>query len=748
MQVSKRTWSLPLALLALALLIGAIVVAQVVENHLAASASGPYQGRLAGQRYKLLGHIAPAMKRYTPMHASNGQQEMRLAVSLNLRNQAQLDALLAAQNNPQSTLYHRYLTPQDFMRRFAPTQEDVNRVTAYLRSNRLQIVDVSTNRQIVNIRGSMDNVEKTFSVSISDYNIDGRVAYAPLNDPSVPADMAGMISNVAGLENVARYHHHAQLQPNPGKPRQGPQGGFTPTDLRTAYDVNPLLQAGNNGANQTVALFELDGYTPSDVNTYLQQYNLGAPRYSNVLVDGATNTAGQGAIEVELDMEVVSAIAPGATQKIYIGPNSNAGVIDTYNKIVTDNTAKVVSISWGLCETSSGNAMLDSLSNVFKQGAAQGQAFFAASGDSGAFDCNDNQLAVDSPASDPNVVGVGGTALQVDANGAYQSESVWSNPNAQGRGPNGVGGGGGISNHFIRPAYQNGVQNNANRTVPDVSADADPNTGYSVFVTGQWGVVGGTSAAAPLWAGIATDVNQSLQGQNKPTLGSAHTVLYNLFKTQQAQPPYHDVTTGTNLHYPATQGYDLASGMGTPDAGNIAQDLGGGNSGGGGTGGGGTGGTTTTQLLNNGDFEKGQTGWQESSAAGFQLIDGTRVHGGSASGYFCGYNNCADQLSQTITLPANAKSMTLSFWLSSATGENGGCNDTLTAQISDTREQVITKVATSCNANSDWQQVSGDVSKALLPFKGQQVQVVWKSQGNASSPSAFFIDDAAFTVSS
>ncbi len=223
---------------------------------------------------------------------------------------------------------------------------------------------------------------------------------------------------------------------------------------------------------------------------------------------------GAGAIEAELDMEVVSAIAPGATQKIYIGPNSAQGVNDTYNKIVTDNIAKVTSTSWGLCEYLSGTIELLALDNIFKQGAAQGQAFFAASGDAGAYDCGDTNLWVDSPADDLYVVGVGGTSLQTGRVGSYTSESVWSDPSDTSRGPKGAGSGGGLSTYSPgKPSYQTGpgttnYYSNGMRQVPDVSADANPNTGYSMYCTASasgcpasgWVQVGGTSAAAPLWA--------------------------------------------------------------------------------------------------------------------------------------------------------------------------------------------------------------------------------------------------------
>jgi kumamolisin len=301
-----------------------------------------------------------------------------------------------------------------------------------------------------------------------------------------------------------------------------------------------------------------------------------------VLLDGVTNHTGPASVEVELDMEQISAIAPGATQKIYIGTNNIAGVNDLYNRIVNDNIAKVVSISWGLCESSIGNAELQTLNNIFQQGAAQGQAFFAASGDFGAYDCGDTNLGVDSPASDPNVVAVGGTTLQIGHNGSYLSESAWSCSSCTDHSQKGSGSGGGVSSYFSRPGYQQGSNlSNAHRELPDVSANADPHSGYSVYCTVMlagcpdtgWITVGGTSAAAPVWAGIAADINQYLVNAGKPTLGSANAALYHLYNTPQTYAPYHDVTTGGNLHYSAQTGYDKATGIGTPDVWNIARDL-------------------------------------------------------------------------------------------------------------------------------------------------------------------------------
>ena len=367
------------------------------------------------------------------------------------------------------------------------------------------------------------------------------------------------------------YIRTARAQPHAG------QSGFGPPDLQGAYDGTPLQQAGAQGNNQTVAVFELDGYQSSDITQYLQTYNLGSPSISNIQVDGFNGSAGAGAIEVELDIEVVAAMAPKATQIVYEGPNTTQGVNDTYNQIVTDNKAQITTISWGECEAQSGNSELQTLDNIFKQGSSQGITMFAAAGDSGAYDCNDSNLAVDSPAGDPYVTGVGGTNLQLN-NGAYGSESVWSNPSDTQRSPNGSGGGGGISSFFPEPSWQTGpgVKNqysNGNREVPDVSADADPATGYAVYCTvtaagcqsSGWIEVGGTSAAAPLWAGSTASINDYLQQQQKSRIGFASPVLYGLNNATQSYPPFHDVTTGNNLYYPATANFDEASGWGSPD---------------------------------------------------------------------------------------------------------------------------------------------------------------------------------------
>ncbi len=484
-------------------------------------------------RVPIQGQTAPLISRAQLLGAANAQQSLNLSIGLQPRNQQELEGLLRDMYDPHSSMYHRFLTPQEFADEFGPTPDQQQQVANYLRGQGFDVTSISPNGLLIDANATVVQAESTFQVSINNYQLGTHTFYANASAPTVPASLSSLIASIGGLDNSVKLHPLVQrLNPQRGKPGSGSrtahvkpnaQSGYGPADLVGAYDEGPLHQAGVLGNNQTVAVFELDGYQSSDVTQYLQTYNLGSPSISNVLVDGFDGSAGAGAIEVELDIEVVAAMAPKAAQIVYEGPNTTQGVNDTYNKIVTDNKAQITTISWGECETASGAAELQTLDNILKQGSAEGIAMFAASGDSGAYDCNDTNLAVDSPAGDPNITGVGGTNLQIN-NGAYGSESVWSNASDTQRSPQGSGGGGGISNTFAQPSWQTGpgVKNqysNGNREVPDVSADADPATGYAVYCTvsaagcssGGWIEVGGTSAAAPLWAGSIATVNEYLQ---------------------------------------------------------------------------------------------------------------------------------------------------------------------------------------------------------------------------------------------
>ena len=765
------------------------------------------------QRTPINGQTVPLIKHAQLLGAANRGQQLNLSIGLQPRNQQELENLLRNLYDPRSSMYHHFLTPQEYADEFGPTLEQQQQVTAYLRNQGLAVLRIAPNGLLIDASATVAQAESAFQININNYKLGTHTFYANAGAPSIPASLSSLITSIGGLDDSVKLHPLLHdLNPKSGKPGLGKrslnaqpnaQAGFKPADLVAAYDAGPLQQAGVMGNNQTVAVFELDGYQSSDITQYLQAYNLGNPSISNVLVDGSDGSAGQGAIEVELDIEVVAAMAPKASQIVYEGPNSTQGVNDTYNKIVTDNKAQITTISWGECETASGASELQTLDTIFKQGAAQGIAMFAASGDSGAYDCNDTNLAVDSPAGDPYITGVGGTNLQV-SNGAYGSESVWSNPTDTQRSPKGSGGGGGLSNTFKEPSWQTGpgVTNqysNGNREVPDVSANADPATGYSVYCTASasgcpsagWIVVGGTSAAAPFWAGNTATINEYLQKQGKSRMGFANPVLYGLASAQQQFAPFHDVSSGDNLFYPAAANYDLASGIGSPDVYNIARDIAGGSvpnpsptasptgtpspsptpsptdtpvpSP--------TASPTATDtpapsptmnptdtpipqpppsgsLIQNGGFEQGADPWQESSANGYEIVDSTNPHSGQYSAYLCGYSSCDDSISQDITVPSGSGTITVSYWWYGYTTRTAhSCRDALTVALLDSNGSVIGKLQHSCNtdAKNSWQQVSFDVTSKLSNYAGQTVTLLFNGRTASSSSvtSVFFVDDVA-----
>lgn len=710
--------------------------------------------------------VTPLLRHASMVRAADAGQQLNLSIGLQLRDQASLDALLNALYDPQSEQYHQYLSPDQFTQLFAPPPDQVQHVISYLQSQGFTVTSVAPNNLLIDATGSVAQVQRIFHVQINTYRLGSHTFYANANTPSIPGPMSQLITSIGGLDDSLQYQPLYQLaQRHWLDTSNGPVGGMGPQELLKAYNGTPLHDSGVLGDNQTIGILELDGYQPVDVMRYFLQYGLGTPNISNVLVDGFSGAPGQGAIEDELDIELIAGIAPHANQIIYQGPNTTQGINDTYNRIVTDHKVQVVSTSWGLCEASSGNAELQTLDQIFKQGAAEGMTFVAASGDSGAYDCQDSNLAVDSPADDPYVTGVGGTSLQLNG-GNYGSESAWSSTGQGQRGPNGSGGGGGLSNIFKQPNWQTGpgVKNNysnGNREVPDVSAAANPTNGYSIYCTVTnsgcpptgWTTVGGTSASSPFWAASLTLVNQYRQAHGKTIIGQANAALYKLINT----PAFHDVTSGNNLYYPATSYYDMASGIGTPNLSNLADGLL--NEA---TDGGASpspsptstpGPPPNTNLISNGDFESGQADpWQEVSKQNNELMDSSNAHTGTYSAYLCGYMGCDDSIQQTFTLPDTLKKLSISYWWYSDTTKGGRqCQDVFSSRLLTPGGAFIRELQHSCNfdATNKWVQKSYDIPAGQLSaYKGKSITLFFhgtNAQGNYQV-SDFFIDDVVVTV--
>jgi kumamolisin len=500
-----------------------------------------------------------------------------MAISLPLRNQAELGDLLSRIYDPADPLYGKYLSAQEFTDRFGPTQADYDLVEAYARSLGLNITGLHANRLLLDVSGPAQTVEAAFNLRMQRYQTqDGRDFHAPDDDPEVPDFIASRVVGVVGLDNAAVWHAHSRsrlAQEKSVVPLQigtGPGGALAPADIGAAYNLNTVEA---KGSGQVLGLFELDGYAATDIAAYENYFGLPAVPLHNVLVDGFSGRAGSGASEVTLDIELMVAMAPKASQIIvYEGPNTNSGVLDTYNRIATDNLAKQISTSWGLSETQSSYSVLASENAIFQQMAAQGQSIFAASGDSGAYD-NGSTLSVDDPASQPFVVGVGGTRLSVNSDRTYDREATWNNGSVRAG-----AGGGGISAIWTVPAYQQGtvatLASNTMRNIPDVALNADPYTGYSILYRGRWYIYGGTSCAAPLWAGFAALVNQKRAENGSGTLGFANPAIYQIGTGAGFYLDFFDIADGsTNLYYSAAAGYDNATGWGSFNGASLMADL-------------------------------------------------------------------------------------------------------------------------------------------------------------------------------
>lgn len=501
---------------------------------------------------------------------------------LPLRNQEELEELIARIHDPADKQhYGKYLSTAEFVRRFAPSRADYKKVIAYAQSLGLKISNTHTNRLLLNVSGPAKSIESAFNLQLHRYQLpSGRTFHAPNNNPEVPATIASVISGVVGLDNHAQWHAFNRQKQTEGvleAPRDGsqaypsgPGGGFSPSDLVKAYN---LASVQANGSNQIIALFELADYQASDINAYTNYFSLPTANLKRVLVDGGSNSGIDA--EVTLDIELAIALAPHSQIYVYEGPNSDQGVLDTYNRIAKDNLAKQVSTSWGLGENLVSAQYLQGENAIFQQMAVQGQTIYAAAGDSGAYDDYEadgsRALVVDDPASQPYVVGVGGTSLSVNGSTcAYERESIWNNGVGNGAG------GGGVSTVWSIPSWQTNISttySKTHRNVPDVALNADPNTGYAIFFDGQWQIYGGTSCAAPLWAAFTACVNQELAAANKPWLGFANPALYAIGVGSLYTSNFHDVTTGNNYFYDALMGFDNASGWGTFDGASLFAQL-------------------------------------------------------------------------------------------------------------------------------------------------------------------------------
>jgi len=450
---------------------------------------------------------------------------------------------------------------EQFAALYGADPADVALVERFAAEYDLTVGEVDLARRSITLRGTVANINEAFGTQLRLFQSRQGIYRGRTGELFIPKQLADVVVGVFGLDDRpqarARFRRHlAGIGP-----RAAGDTSYTPNTVAQLYAF-----PGGNGSGQTVAIIELGGgYRAADLNTYFSRLNITpSPMVTAVSVDGAMNqpvgdpNSADG--EVLLDIEVVGAIAPGARIAVYFAPHTDQGFLDAITTAVHDNTRKpsVVSISWGAAESSWTAQSMTSYDQAFQDAGLLGVTVCCASGDDGSTDnVSDGAAHVDFPASSPNVLACGGTRLE-SSGGAISKEVVWN----QGAGNGATGGG--VSDHFPLPGYQT----NANvpvsvnpthfkgRGVPDIAGDADPATGYEIYVDSKDAVFGGTSAVAPLWAALIAILNAQL---GRPA-GFLNPVLYG-----NPAGALRDITAGNNGAYQAGPGWDACTGLGSPN---------------------------------------------------------------------------------------------------------------------------------------------------------------------------------------
>ncbi len=577
----------------------------------------------------LKGSPAPTLgKGPVLLGAAQAERPLRLDVTLRLPHPQALQEFLADLSDQSSPLYHHFLRRGQFGERFGPSLAELQQVETVLEEEGFRLDSVASDRLAIHLSTTVGTAEVALHTTIGRYRLaGGQDVFANESKPMVPAAIAGDVQGIIGLNDLQRAQSVAlrELSPDPHtrslettmRPAvthtAGPQpcadatdaaayyDSYTANDLASYYSMTPLYEMGDLGQDVHVALIEFEPNLESDISAYAKCYGI-SPHVDYHEIDGGAGS-GAGSGEAALDIEDVMGLAPDATIDVYQAPNTGTSNYDDYEAVIDQDSDQVISTSWGLCEldvlSESGSSYLEAEQALFEQANSQGETVFASAGDTGSTDCLDDpgstqqsSLSVEDPAGQPYVVGVGGTSIGTG------SEDVWNDGSGAG--------GGGVSSTFCMPSYQdqsaipglvnqdsqvdstNCASSSSNallRQVPDVSADAAPETGYVAYYEGLWqGGWGGTSAATPLWAAVAALIDDSPFCSDYGS-GDPGVLPEGLYEVASADSSYiydepngahealYDVTSGDNDDtasgysgglYPATAGYDMASGLGTP----------------------------------------------------------------------------------------------------------------------------------------------------------------------------------------
>ena len=517
--------------------------------------------------------------------ATDSARIISLALHLPSRDEAGLKTFLAHVTKPGDALYRKYLTPEQFAARFGADAQDYAAVLAWAAQNGLTVGEHFTARTVIPISGTADAMSRALGTSFTDYRDEtGHIFYAANTAAHLPDAIASRVQGVVGLNAQTQFAPMLKILPHgmhTAAQGSGPGGGYAAFDLRHLYNVPKQ----GFGPAQTVAVFEQGGFTASDVTTYLMRNNLPNVPVKVREVDGYNGSVDNDDVEAEavLDIDMAIGLNPALAQVQVYEQGTSAfpvALVDSLSAMASDNTAKVISISYGTDEAIQGTDAINAENAVLEQMTGQGQTIFASAGDQGAYGRSGNgELNVEDPASQPFVTGVGGTTLFSGPKDTYAAEEVWNDLGA------GFGAtGGGVSTVWPIPFFQTPggymvtVGNGGSatmRNVPDVAAVANPLTGVSIFsaVKGGWIIIGGTSVSAPIWGGYFSLINGVSQGLGFGVQGYANPAFYYLsnFRTGVIYTMFNDITDGTNGElshfappgFSAGTGYDNTTGWGT-----------------------------------------------------------------------------------------------------------------------------------------------------------------------------------------
>jgi pseudomonalisin/xanthomonalisin len=523
------------------------------------------------QNWRATRSHAPDASDYTPGAEMRSGDTLHIAVSLQLRNREQLDAFAARLMSGQAAAP---LTSEQFLSQYAPTASDVAAVVKHLSQSGFVNIEVSPNNLLVSADGSVGTARSAFNVQMRHFSKGDRAAYANINDPTVPSALSGIVLGVHGLQTI-HLAHTAQIEAQASTYATAGKTGHSPTAWPAIYNASALPTA----AKTTIGIITAGSMTQTltDLSTFARAAGYAQPAVSVVGIAStsrrqATSTAASADNTAEWNIDSQNALgaAGGAVKSIvFYAANSlsEADLTAAYNAAVAANVAKVISVSLGECETNArltGTAATDD--QIFLAAVAQGQTFVVASGDAGSYECGGRTNAQSYPAVSPYVIAVGGTSLTTSSTGAWTGETVWACSNYSTCASNG-GTGGGASIVEAAPTWQvtsKVLGASTRRGVPDISFAGDPSTGAITLVKGRNVQYGGTSLAAPIFAGFWARI----QSANGNRLAFPAPALYKYGVAQTAL--FHDVVSGSNGGYSAAKGWDYTTGFGSLNVGAFA----------------------------------------------------------------------------------------------------------------------------------------------------------------------------------